>query len=73
MDVLGRINETRDNGAGGPLLRIFFKKRKFKLRAISYLYKIRVGLFEASKCRFFCKRFLLNLRDFNILRQVHVI
>lgn len=51
MDVIGRINVTRDNGAGGPLLRIFFKKRKFKLLAISYLYKIRVDLFEVSKCR----------------------
>lgn len=73
MDVIGRINVTRDNGAGGPLLRIFFKKRKFKLLTISYLLRSESTYLNRLNADDFCKRFLLNLMNFYILRQVHVI
>ncbi|WP_313641681.1 hypothetical protein [Paenibacillus sp.] len=49
MDVLGRINVKRDNGAGGPLLRIFLNKSKLELYIVPNLYEIRDGLFKAVK------------------------
>lgn len=47
--VLFRISVKRDNGAGGPLSRIFLNKSKQKLYMVPNLYEMRDGLFKVVK------------------------